>query len=211
MAQRDLIAMKLILHVSCRIPDVYARFQVHISKHIEINFPLAWNSVEIPLQCLWPPEDQKLANHDENRYGSRHLLHKCVYHLKALYRFLRPYMKKNEFGPFLAVIYVRLTRSWWNCNSVCGITYQMSVPRFKLRCQNMYKKFRKTFRWWGALLRSPFRVFLSARGPNIAQPWRKSVRGRHSLNNCVHKIGGLYINLEAMNVENGFDLFLAAK
>ena len=53
---RDLIAMRLKLDVSCNLMDVYTRFQVHISKHVEESwesFPLAGN--------------QKLPNHDENQ------------------------------------------------------------------------------------------------------------------------------------------------
>ena len=34
-SQQDLIAMKLKPDVSCHLPDVYTRFQLHISKHVE--------------------------------------------------------------------------------------------------------------------------------------------------------------------------------
>ena len=41
--------MKLKLDVSCHLPDVYTRFQVYITKHVEKNFPVAGSSAEIPL------------------------------------------------------------------------------------------------------------------------------------------------------------------
>ena len=42
-------------------------------------------------------------------------------------------------------------------------------------------------------------MFLSTRGPKIAQAWRKSVGSRHSLFECVYQIWGLYITFKAMN------------
>ena len=34
-SQRDMIALKFKLDVSWHLPDVYTRFQVHISKHVQ--------------------------------------------------------------------------------------------------------------------------------------------------------------------------------
>ena len=48
-------------------------------------------------------------------------------------------------------------------------------PSFKLISHNMYKKGPENFSLAGSSSNTPFQVFLSARGPTIAQPWRKSV------------------------------------
>ena len=40
----------------------------------------------------------------------------------------------------------------------------------------MYKKSPENFSLAGSSSNTPFQVFLSARGPKIAQPWRKWVR-----------------------------------
>ena len=50
----------------------------------------------------------------------------------------------------------------------------------------------------GSSTNSPYRVFLSTRGPKIAQAWQKS---RHSLIECVYQIWGLYIIFKAMNAD----------
>ena len=36
-------------------------------------------------ECFCPPEGQKLPNHDENQWRSRHSLYKCVYQIWGLY------------------------------------------------------------------------------------------------------------------------------
>ena len=53
----------------------------------------------------------------------------------------------------------------------------------------------------GSSTNSPFRVFLSTRGPKIAQEWQKSIGARHSLFECVYQIWGLYIIFKAMNAD----------
>ena len=68
--------MKLKLDVSCYLPEVYTKFQVHISKHVEKsseNLPEVGSSAENP------------PSHDENQYSSIHLLCKCVYQIWMLY------------------------------------------------------------------------------------------------------------------------------
>ena len=68
----------------------------------------------------------------------------------------------------------------------------------------MYKKSPENFSLAGSSSNTPFQVFLSARGPKIAQPWRKSV-GIKTLTNsqykCVYKIWGLYMIFKAMNAD----------
>ena len=48
--------------------------------------------------------------------------------------------------------------------------------KFQMISHNMYKKSPENFSLAGSSSNTPFQVFLSARGPKIAQPWRKSVR-----------------------------------
>ena len=54
----------------------------------------------------------------------------------------------------------------------------------------------------GSSTNSPFRVFLSTRGPKIAQAWQKSI-GVKTLTIwvCVYQIWGLYITFKAMNAD----------
>ena len=63
-----------------------------------------------------------------------------------------------------------------------------------------WKKTPDNFSLAGSSTYSPIRVFLSARGPKIAQP-------RHSLYQCVYQIWGLYIIFEAMNAEKWRPIF----
>ena len=53
----------------------------------------------------------------------------------------------------------------------------------------MYKKSPENFSLAGSSSNTPFQVFLSARGPKIAQPWRKSVRIKdqdtHNISVCT--------------------------
>ena len=57
----------------------------------------------------------------------------------------------------------------------------------------MYKKSPENFSLAGSSSNTPFQVFLSARGPKIAQAWRKSVRIKTLTNKCVYQIWGLYM------------------
>ena len=45
---------------------------------------------------------------------------------------------------------------------------------------------------------SPFRVFLSTRGPKIVQAWQKSVEVKTLSFECVYQIWGLYVIFKAM-------------
>ena len=53
----------------------------------------------------------------------------------------------------------------------------------------------------GSSTNSPFQVFLSTRGPKIAQAWQESIGVRHSPFQCVYQIWGLYIIFKAMNAD----------
>ena len=68
--QGDLTAMKLYLDVWHCLLDVYTKFQIDISKHVEKspeNFSLAGSSTNSPFTVFCLPEGQKLPNHDENQ------------------------------------------------------------------------------------------------------------------------------------------------
>ena len=87
-------------------------------------------------------------------------------------------MQINDFDLFLAVKYVKVSRLEWNSNLTCDTTHYMYMPSFKLISRNMYKKNPENFLLPGSSSNTPFQVFLSTRGPKIAQPWRKSVRDK---------------------------------
>ena len=63
----------------------------------------------------------------------------------------------------------------------------------------MYKKSPENFSLAGSSSSTPFQVFLSARGPKIAQPWRKSV-GIKTLTISVC-VWDLYMIFKAMNAD----------
>ena len=74
------------------------------------------------------------------------------------------------------------------------------MPSFKLISQNIYKKSPENFSLAGSSSNTPFQVFLSARGPKIAQPWQKSVEIK-TLILWVYQIWGLYMIFKAMNAD----------
>ena len=102
---------------------------------------------------------------------------------------------------------------YWNMNSICCATYSV----YKLSSwygTTFRKKSRKLFRGRDLILmklkphvslagsstNSPLRVFLSTRGPKIAQSWQKSMAVK-TLFECVYQIWGLYIIFKAMNAD----------
>ena len=62
--------------------DVYTKFQIDISKHVEKK---SRSSINSPFGVFLSAEGQKLPNHDENQQRSRHSLYKCVYQIWGLY------------------------------------------------------------------------------------------------------------------------------
>ena len=68
--QGDPTVMELQLDVWHCLLDVYTKFQIDISKHVEKsqeNCSLAGSSTNSPSECFCPPEGQKLPNHDDNQ------------------------------------------------------------------------------------------------------------------------------------------------
>ena len=86
---RDLIVMKPKLDVSCQLPDVYTRFQLHISKRVEKsseNFLVAGSSAEMPLLSVCGHQRAKNCQAmTKISTVARHLLCKYVYQMWALY------------------------------------------------------------------------------------------------------------------------------
>ena len=142
--------MKLKLYVWCHLPNVYPRFQVHILKYAEIKLRKhsagkqpCWAP---PFECLGPPEDKILSDHDENQYGSKHLLYKCMYKIWKFYIIIDVINEERWLTYlFLAVKYIKLSWLWWNSNSMCATAYSMYIPDFKLIYQNIYKHLGKLF------------------------------------------------------------------
>ena len=78
---------------------------------------------------------------------------------------------------------------------------------------NVYAKFQsdiskhvqkspENFSLAGSSSNTPFQVFLSARGPKTAQPWRKSVGIKTlTIQVCVYQIWGLYMIFKAINAD----------
>ena len=62
--------MKLKLDVWHHPLDVYAKFKIDISQHVQKsleNFSLAGSSSNTPFKFFCPSEGQKLPNYDENQ------------------------------------------------------------------------------------------------------------------------------------------------
>ena len=117
---------KLELDVSCQLRDVYTRFQVHISEHVE-------------------------------RKGQKKL-----WWLGAL---LRPPPKKN------CPVVTKISTIQDTCYALARCIYQVSMwyP------QTCTQKSPENFSLAGSSTNPHFRVFLSTRGPEIAQPLQKFV------------------------------------
>ena len=111
-------------------------------------------------------------------------------------------------------------------NSICCATYSVYKPISSWCSKTFRKKSRKLFRGRDLILMKlkphvslagsstnppppPLQVFLSTRGPKIAQAWQKSV-GIKTLE-CVYQIWGLYIIFKAMNADKWLWLIFGCK
>ena len=62
--------MKLELNVSHRQVNVYTKFQIDISKHVQKKsgkLSAGGKLVSSPSECFWPPRGHNLTNHDKNQ------------------------------------------------------------------------------------------------------------------------------------------------
>ena len=146
---------------------------------------LRWNS---NLTCCWlgalltPPFrvflstiGPKIAQAWQKSVGSRHSLFECVYQIWGLYITFKAMNTDKWLRPIFGCkvgqsvqIRMKLELDVWH--------HLLDVyAKFQTDISKRPKKVRKTFRWLGALVTPPLQVLLSARGPKIAQSWRKSV------------------------------------
>ena len=96
---------------------------------------------------------------------------------------------------------MKVSRLEWNSNSTCDTTRVLDVyAKFQTNISQHVQKSPENFSLAGSSSNTPFEVFLSARGPKIAQPWRKSVRIK-TLTIQVYQIWGLYMIFKAMNAD----------
>ena len=144
---RDLFVMKLKLGVSCHLPDVYTRFQVYTSKHVEKsseNFPVARNSAEIPLRSVCGhqgaincPTMTKISTVQDTCYVS-------VYQIWRLY---------------ITVEWRRISLTHAGCKVLQDDYVWRCLldvyNKFQIDISTHVQKIRKTFRWLRALLPLP--------------------------------------------------------
>ena len=83
--------------------------------------------------------------------------------------------------------------------------------KFRTDISKHVQKSPENFSLDGSSGNTPFQVFLSARGPKIAQLWRKSVGSRHIPYKCVYQIWGLYMIFKAINADKWLWPILAVK
>ena len=133
---------------------MYTKFQVHISKHVQKTWKtFHWREsmLSSPLWAFWPTEGQKLPYHDDNWYGSRQLLYKCVYRIWRLDIIFEAINGKKWLWPIFTMK-LRLN----------VLHHLLNVyPKFQIDISKHVQKVSLV----GALLGSPFWVFLTTR------PW----------------------------------------
>ena len=127
-----------------------------------------------PFESFCPPEGQKLPKHDKKSIGVKTLTIWVCVPIWGLYIIFKAMNADKWLWPI------------FGCKIGQGVQIGMKLeldvwhhppdymPSFKLISHNMYKKSPENFSLAGSSSNTPFQVFLSARGPKIAQPWRKS-------------------------------------
>ena len=129
-----------------------------------------------PLECFCPPEGQKLPKHDKSQKGSRHSLFECVYEIWGLYIIFKAMNADTLLWPIFGCKVGQSVQ--------IGMKFELDVWHHPL---DVYAKFQtdiwqhvqkspENFSLAGSSSNTPFQVFLSTRGPKIAQSWRKSVK-----------------------------------
>ena len=89
--------MKIKLDVSCRLSDVYDKFQIHISEHVEKdpeNFLLVGASAVSPLSSICGHQMAKIAH---SWRQSIQVKKQCVYQIWRLYITIEAMNDENEF------------------------------------------------------------------------------------------------------------------
>ena len=146
-----------------------------------------------PFQCFCPPEGQKLPKHDKSQLGSRHSLFECVYQIWGLYIIFKAMNADKSLWPIFGCkidqsvqIGMKLELDVWHNPLDVYARFQTDIS------QHVQKK-SGNFSLAGSSSNTPFQVFLFARGPKNAQPWRKSVGVKTlKIHVCVPKLKPLY-------------------
>ena len=128
-----------------------------------------------PFECFCPPEGQKSPMHDKSQQGSRHSLFECMYQIWGLYIIFKAMNADKRLWPIFGCkvgqsvqIEMKLELDVWH--------HPLAVyAKFQIDISQHVQKSPENFSLAGRSSNTPFQVFLSARRPKIAQPWRKSV------------------------------------
>ena len=135
---------------------------------------LAGSSTNSPLSSVFVHHRPKNCP-SMTKIGSRHSLFESVYQIWGLYIIFEAINADIWLWPIFGCkvgqsvqIGMKLELGVWH--------HLLDVyAKFQTDISKHVQKVRKTFRWLGVLVTPPLQVFLSARGPKIAQSWRKSV------------------------------------
>ena len=167
---------------------------------------MAQSSAEIPfLRC------GNLPSYDDKQYSSRHLLSKRVCRIWRLYIISEAihgekilwFIFGREVGQCDPIV-MKLLFDVWHC--------LLDVyTKFRIDVLKHVQQVRKTFRWLGALLTSPFECFCLPEGQKLPNHDKNQMGSRHSLYTSVYQIWGIYVILRPWMQKNVFDLLLAAK
>ena len=135
-----------------------------------------WALLTAPFECFCPPEGQKLPKDDKSQKGSRHSLFECVYQIWGLYIICKAMNADKWLWPIFGCkvgqsvqIGMKLEPDVWHHPLDVYATFQTDISQH-------VQKSPEDFSLAGSSSNTPFQVFLSTRGPKIAQSWRKSVR-----------------------------------
>ena len=207
--------MKLKPHVSCHLLDVYARLQIHISKHVKKvckTFPWLGALLSPPFECFCPPEGQKLPKHDENQKGSRHSLFGCMYQIWGLYITF----KAMNTDKWLWLIFgCKVGQSVQN-----GMKLELDMwhhlldlyTKFQTDISKHVQKSQENFLLAGSSTNVPFSsVFAHQRAKNYPTMTKISRdQDTHYLSVCTKSEHSIWILRPRMQI-NDFDLFLSVK
>ena len=152
--------------------DAYARFQVHISKHVEkTQKTLCWRGALLSthFRIFVATKGPKIAQPWRKAVRFKTIaMHVCVPNLKALYNFWGRNCRKILW-PISGckvdqsdLIVIKLLLDVWRCLPDVYAKFQIDIS-------NHVQKSRENFSLAESSTNSPSQVFLSARGPKFAQ------------------------------------------
>ena len=131
-----------------------------------------------PFECFCPPEGQKFAQAWQKSIGVKTLTIECVYQIWGLYIIFKAMNADEWFWSIFGCkvgqsvqIGMKLEFDMWH--------HPLDVyAKFQTDISQHVQKSPENFSLAGSSSNTPFQVFLSARGPKIAQPWQNSVRNK---------------------------------